>query len=81
MASNPVSNTTAEDPYVRANRESVEAFERENRQPEATAPAYERDKDGRIILPIITCPKCGAQAVAFICDTKGCPVNGGAAYG
>ena len=29
---------------------------------------------------IETCPKCGAQGVAFICDVQGCPVNGGAAY-
>jgi hypothetical protein len=44
-------------------------------------PAYELDEDGNVILPIITCPKCHAKAVAFICDTKGCPVNGGAYYG
>lgn len=31
--------------------------------------------------PSIRCPKCGAEAVAFICDERGCPVNGGAAYG
>ncbi len=32
-------------------------------------------------LEITTCPKCGVSAMAFICDTPGCPVNGGAAYG
>jgi hypothetical protein len=32
-------------------------------------------------LPIITCEKCGAKAVAFNCSEKGCPVNGGAYYG
>lgn len=29
----------------------------------------------------VTCPKCGMVGVAFICDAKGCPVNGGAAHG
>jgi hypothetical protein len=37
--------------------------------------------DGSVNLPIRTCPKCGAMGVAFICDTRGCLVNGGAAYG
>lgn len=32
-------------------------------------------------VEIVTCPKCGAQGMAFICDTPGCPVNGGAAHG
>ena len=27
-----------------------------------------------------TCPKCGASAVAFICNERGCPVNGGSAH-
>jgi hypothetical protein len=30
---------------------------------------------------IETCPKCGAEGVAFICSEPGCPVNGGADYG
>jgi hypothetical protein len=32
-------------------------------------------------LPVIECPKCGAKGAVFICDTPGCPVNGGAAHG
>lgn len=32
-------------------------------------------------MTLITCSKCGLTAAAFICDTSGCPVNGGAAYG
>lgn len=30
--------------------------------------------------PILTCPKCGAMGVVFICATRGCPVNSGAAH-
>lgn len=30
---------------------------------------------------LTTYSKCGMTAAAFICDTQGCPVNGGAAYG
>jgi DNA-directed RNA polymerase subunit M/transcription elongation factor TFIIS len=36
--------------------------------------------DAPFVPEIITCPKCGQKAVAFICDRKGCPVNGGAVY-
>lgn len=57
-----------------------------NLAPDQSTPAteperYERDKDGNVILPLRACPKCGAQAVAFVCDVKDCPVHGGAAYG
>lgn len=38
-------------------------------------------KDGQMIPALRTCPKCGARAVAFNCSERGCPVNGGAAYG
>ena len=31
-------------------------------------------------LETITCSKCGAKGVAFICDRSGCPVNGGMAH-
>lgn len=31
-------------------------------------------------LAMITCALCGSMSVAFICDRRGCPVNGGAAY-
>jgi hypothetical protein len=29
---------------------------------------------------VVACPKCNAKGVAFICDRRGCPVNGGAAH-
>lgn len=32
-------------------------------------------------IDLRTCPKCGSKGVAFICSERGCPVNGGAAYG
>lgn len=35
---------------------------------------------GVVDVPVSTCPKCGAKGAAFICSTRGCPVNGGAAY-
>jgi hypothetical protein len=38
------------------------------------------DREGGDSVVIETCPKCGAQGAAFICDTPGCPVNGGAAW-
>lgn len=34
-----------------------------------------------IEVPVVMCPKCGMQAVAFVCSERGCPVNGGAFYG
>jgi RecJ-like exonuclease len=38
-------------------------------------------KDGKSLIAPKTCSRCGATAVAFICYRRGCPVNGGAAYG
>lgn len=52
--------------------------------PETTRPlpkGWKRNPDGKVVPPIITCPKCGMKGVAFICNTKGCPVNGGAFHG
>ena len=42
---------------------------------------WTRNADGTLNAPVITCSKCGAKGMAFICDTRGCPVNGGAFYG
>ena len=42
---------------------------------------WTRNEDGSVNAPTITCSKCGARGMAFICDRKGCPVNGGAAHG
>ena len=39
------------------------------------------DNDANFDVPLVTCGKCGIKAVAFICDVKGCPVNGGAFHG
>lgn len=47
-------------------------------QPE---PTLDPDPDGQPGFKLQTCPKCGMRAAAFICNRRGCPVNGGAAYG
>lgn len=60
--------------------EHAQTIERLNKQLESIRRVNRALMEGRIEVrdfdprEPVTCPKCGAQAVAFVCDTPGCPV-------